>query len=316
MAALDIGIPPSDQHLLLTGATGLPPNSVDTRLPNATSLPNGPYQLTPGIPYDAYTGDPVHRFFQMWQQMDCSVRHASADNPSGCLNDLFAWVEVTVGRGGDGKPRPADFSDLSTGEGSAAMGFYNVNNNDAPYLKQLADTYAMSDNYHQPVAGGTGANHVMLGTGDAIWYSDGKGNAAIPPQEQIENPNPQVGTNNYYIQDGYAGGSYVACADPTQPGVAPIINYLNSLPSKPKPNCDRGTTIWLTIIFPGFWVTVLSTPGATLCHPRSSRPSAMPYSKRIYRSDTTVRAGMLIYATLAAVCIVRFATSCNTLRQS
>ena len=64
MAALDVGIPPSEQHLLLTGATGLPPFSVDTRLPNATMLPNGPYQLTPGIPYDAYTADPVHRFFR------------------------------------------------------------------------------------------------------------------------------------------------------------------------------------------------------------------------------------------------------------
>jgi phospholipase C len=252
MAALDVGIPPSEQHLLLTGATGLPPFSVDTRLPNATMLPNGPYQLTPGIPYDAYTADPVHRFFQMWQQMDCSVRHASADNPSGCLNDLFAWVEVTVGRGSNGKLRPAEFRDLSTGEGSTAMGFYNVNNNDAPYLKQLADTYAMSDNYHQPVAGGTGANHVMLGTGDAIWYSDGKGNAAIPPQEQIENPNPQAGTNNYYIQDGYAGGSYVACADLTQPGVAPIINYLNSLPNKPKPNCDPGRYYLVNNYLPGF----------------------------------------------------------------
>jgi phospholipase C len=252
MAELDAGILPSDQHLLLSGATGLPPSSIDTRLPNATTLPNGPYQLTPGIPYDSYAADPVHRFFQMWQQMDCSARHASADNPSGCLNDLFAWVEVTVGRGGDGKPRPADFSDLSTGEGSAAMGFYNVNNNDAPYLKQLADTYAMSDNYHQPVAGGTGANHVMLGTGDAIWYSDGKGNAAIPSQEQVENPNPQVGTNNYYIQDGYAGGSYVACADPTQPGVAPIINYLNSLPSKPKPNCEPGHYYLVNNYVPGF----------------------------------------------------------------
>jgi phospholipase C len=252
MAALDIGIPPADQQLLLTGGTGLPANSVDIRLPNATMLPNGPYQLTPGIPYDAYAGDPVHRFFQMWQQMDCSIRHASADNPSGCLNDLFAWVEVTIGRGSNGKPRPAVFSDLSTGEGSTAMGFYNVNNGDAPYLKQLADTYTMSDNYHQAVAGGSGANHVMLGTGDAIWYSDGKGNAAIPPLEQIENPNPQAGTNNYFIQDGYAGGSYVACADPTQPGVAPIINYLNSLPSKPKPNCEPGRYYLVNNYLPGF----------------------------------------------------------------
>jgi phospholipase C len=42
----------------------------------------------------------------------------------------------------------------------------------------LADTYAMSDNFHQSVNGGTGANHIMFGHGDAIWFSDGKGNPA------------------------------------------------------------------------------------------------------------------------------------------
>ena len=46
------------------------------------------------------------------------------------------------------------------------MGFYNVLQGDAPYLKYLADHYAMSDNYHQAAMGGTGANHVMLGSGD------------------------------------------------------------------------------------------------------------------------------------------------------
>ena len=33
------------------------------------------------------------------------------------------------------------------------MGFYNVPQGDAPYLKYLADHYAMSDNYHQAVHG-------------------------------------------------------------------------------------------------------------------------------------------------------------------
>jgi hypothetical protein len=49
---------------------------------------------------------------------------------------------------------------------------------DAPYFKLLADTYAMSDNFHQSIQGGTGANHVALGTGDAIWFSDGKDTAS------------------------------------------------------------------------------------------------------------------------------------------
>ena len=83
--------------------------------------------------------------------------------------------------------QPSNFSTeyapaaMTTGEGSTAMGFYNVQNGDAPYFKMLADNYAMSDNFHQSVLGGTGANHIMLGHGDAIWFSDGNGNAATPP---------------------------------------------------------------------------------------------------------------------------------------
>ena len=46
-------------------------------------------------------------------------------------------------------------------------------------------------------------------------------------------PNAAAGTNNWYSEDGYGGGSfgaasygggsYTNCADTTQPGVAPII---------------------------------------------------------------------------------------------
>ena len=251
-ADLDAGIPAVDRRLLLTGATGLPEKSVDTRLANATSLPSGPYQLTPDIPYDAYAANPVHRFFQMWQQMDCNARQATPANPSGCLADLFPWVEVSVGHGENGKPQPPGFDDRSTGEGSTSMGFYNVNNGDAPYLKELADAFAMSDNYHQAVNGGTGANHIMLGSGDAIWFSDGNGSPAIPPTDQIENPNPQPGTNNYYTQDGYTGGSYVACADAGQPGVGPLLDYLKALSYAPKPNCEPGHYYLVNNYDPGY----------------------------------------------------------------
>ncbi len=118
----------------------------------------------------------------------------------------------------------------------------------------------MSDNYHQAVNGGTGANHIMLGTGDAIWFSDGNGNPTMPSQgpisagpnsgtvDEIENPNPLPGTNNWYTEDGYGGGSYgspsygggsyTECADTTQPGVASIVSYLTS--AKVNPNCDPG----------------------------------------------------------------------------
>ena len=251
-AALDGGILPADQHLLLTGATKLPRGAIDTRLPNATSLPNGPYTLTPALSYDDFTANPTHRFFQMWQQMDCAVTHASAANPSGCLGDLFAFVETSVGAGSNGMPPRQGFNERSTGEGSAALAFYNMAKGDASYLKQLADGYTLADNYHQPVNGGTGANHVMLGTGDAIWYSDASGAPATPPAGEIENPDPMPGTNNFYTQEGYAGGSYVACADHEAPGVAAIADYLAALPYHPQPNCEPGHYYLVNNYNPGY----------------------------------------------------------------
>jgi len=228
----------------------------------------------------------VHRFYQMWQQMDCSAGHATAQNPSGCRADLFPWVEVTVGAGTNGQtqaayaasyyaPYPFDLS--STGEGATAMAFYNVQQGDAPYFKYLADSYAMSDNYHQGVMGGTGPNHVMLGTGDAIWFSDGNGNAAIPPSkvqvatgsanqgivDEIENPDPMAGTNNWYTQDGYGnggygspasgGGTYSNCSDRHAPGVGAVLAYLESLPRPVKSNCEPGHYYLLNNYNPGYF---------------------------------------------------------------
>lgn len=121
------------------------------------------------------------------------MSHKSRDNPSGCLGDLFAWVETSIGAGSNGKAPATPFTDQTTKEGSNALGFYNVNNGDMPYFTQLARQYAMSDNYHQPVMGGTGANSIMIGAADAYYYTDGNGHAATPPSDQIENPSPLAG---------------------------------------------------------------------------------------------------------------------------
>ena len=222
-AAVETDLAPADLFLLTTGATGLPPRVVDTRVTNAASLPNGVFQLTgPTMPYDAYTGDTTHRFYQMWQQSDCSVGNASRRNPSGCLNDLYPFVITT-------------FSTSNNGVGNS-MAFFNVNDGDAPFLKQLADEFASNDNFHQSVQGGTGANHIMLGFADAMFWSDGNGNPTAPPANLIANPNPRLGTNNNYTVDG----NWSLCADPTQPGVGPIVSYLESLPYKPQSNCAPG----------------------------------------------------------------------------
>jgi phospholipase C len=270
---------PNDYYVYLTtGGTGLAHGAVDTRVPNATTLPSGPFQLTSAtLPYDSYANSPVHRFYQMWQQFDCSAANATSQNPSGCKGDLFPWVEDTIGAGSNGLTQPAGFNDTTTKEGSTSMGFYNMLQGDAPYLKYLADNFAMSDNFHQAVMGGTGANHVMLGTGDAIWFADSNGNPVEPPHNQlvaagspnagvvdeVENPNPQAGTNNYYTEDGYGGGSYGSpsygggtytnCSDATQPGVAPITTYLSSLSKPINPNCDANHFYLLNNYNPGYY---------------------------------------------------------------
>jgi len=276
--AFENGLPDDYYVYMTTGGTGLSHGQLDTRIPSADKLPNGPFQITSSThPYDAYDNSPVHRFYQMWQQFDCKASRATRNNPNGCKNDLWPWVETTIGAGSNGKTQPAGFNDTSTGEGSTAMGFYNVLQGDAPYLKSLADNFAMSDNFHQSVMGGTGANHVMLGTGDAIWFSDGRGHAQRPPHnelvaagspnagvvDEIENPNPQPGTNNWYTQDGYGsgsfgsassgGGTYSQCADSSAPGVSQLVRYLRSLPTSIDPRCERGHYYLLNNYNPGYY---------------------------------------------------------------
>jgi phospholipase C len=216
-----------------TYGIGLPPGVPDTRFPG--DLPNGPYQISKYVPYAAYTGDPVHRFFQMWQDVD------------GGRHDKFAWVEETIGTGSNGNPPPV--GGFNPKEGAISMGFYNMNPfvdasgvqqpGDAAIFKSLADQYAISDNYHQAIMGGTGANFQALVTGDAAFFTNLDGSAGVPYANQIENPNPVAGTNNYYTQDGYSGGSYVNCSDPKAPGVQAVLDELQRQ-GVTKPNCEAG----------------------------------------------------------------------------
>src|SRR5215831_4060985 len=80
----------------------------------------------------------------------------------------------------------------------------------------------------------------MLGTGFAASFQNKAGQAATPPTNEIENPNPKPGTNNNYAQDGYAGGSYSACANSKAPGVSAIDRFLGTLLYKALANCQKG----------------------------------------------------------------------------
>jgi phospholipase C len=128
------------------------------------------------------------------------------------------------------------------------MGFYDAEQEQASLLKTLADRFSLSDNFHQSFQGGTGANHFMLGTGDAGFWSDGNGNPTKPPASAVANPNPVAGTTNRYTADN----NFSNCADFTQPGIAPIVSYLEALPYRPEPNCATAHYYMLDNTNPGF----------------------------------------------------------------
>jgi len=100
--------------------------------------------------------------------------------------------------------------------------------------------------------GGTGANHVMMGTGDAIFWSDGKGNPTAPPTAVLANPNPLPGSNNQYTVDIGFSGNFAECADSSQPGIDQVRDYLASLPYHPNPNCEKNHFYMVNNDNPGF----------------------------------------------------------------
>ncbi|PWT73198.1 MAG: phosphoesterase [Proteobacteria bacterium] len=242
------GLETQDLHLITTGATGLtnctsdstePPSACpepDNRIANFLSLPNTVFPLTgQSLPYDSYTGDMVHRFFHMWQQSDCDVAHATHANPAGCRNDLYPFVGIS--RGDD--------------SGSNSMGFYNMQKGDAPLLKRLADKYAMSDNFHQSVMGGTAVQHIMLGTADAIFWEPFGMLPAQPPAKVIADPTPKSASDAGFVIDG----RFTKCGDDAQPGITPIKAYLKSLPWRPDltaTTCEPGRYYMINNTRPGF----------------------------------------------------------------
>jgi phospholipase C len=236
---------PNTDTILTTGATNLPADTLDSRVPDAGMLPNGPFVLQgANITDDDYTGDMTHRFYQAWQQSDCSIANASKANPTGCLNDLFPFVMHTYDL--DDSQSPAVQKNFSEGN---EMGFYNAEQEQASLLKTLADRFALSDNFHQSFQGGTGANHFMLGTGDAGFWSDGKGNAIAPPANEVANPNPVAKTTNKYTADN----NFTNCSDFNAPGAAAIVSYLEALPYRAEPNCAERHYYMLDNTNPGFY---------------------------------------------------------------
>jgi phospholipase C len=166
-----------------------------------------------------------------------------------------------------------------------------VQKGDAPFLKSLADQYTLSDNFHQSGQGGTGINHILFGYADDIFYSDGQGHADTPPAHEIENPNPQPGTNNWYTSDGYGGsggtggGSYSNCGDASAPGVSEVTSYLESLAPPIKPNCAAGHYYILNNYNPGY-----NADGSTV--DRTKSPFTIPPTNVRSIGDSMLDAGV------------------------
>jgi phospholipase C len=257
----DPGLPAGAEFLLGTGATGLPyTEGPDMRISNFNSLPPGPYQLTgPNMPFDAYAGDTVHQYFQMVQQVDCAIdaEHVSKDNPTGCLHDLQSAIDTTYATAPGRTPRDT----------SQTMEFFNMQQGDAPLFKSLADKYTMSDNYHQPVLGGTGPDSQPLGFADQVFFSDGKGNPATPAASNIYNPDPVAGTLNLYTHRA----QWFNCSDPSQPGIAAITNYLSALPYALQTKCDPGAYWQAVNVNPAF--TPKGWPQSGLIVPQTMQKS-------------------------------------------
>ena len=92
-------LPQPNTTYVSQACSGLKGDSNDTRFP--ADLPNGPFQITHYVPYfdshlqysqfgqcelfSAYVGDPLHRFYQMWQQMATPGDHYQT------------WVHQTAG---------------------------------------------------------------------------------------------------------------------------------------------------------------------------------------------------------------------------
>jgi phospholipase C len=255
LASIEPSLENGDLNRLTTGASGAPQSAeipdFDSRINNFNNLPNGPFPLEgANLPYDSYTGDTTHRLFEMWQQSDCNIKSATKHNPSGCLNDLYPFVITSYTSEIDPLSFPVA-NQVDDNGGGNSMAFYNMHNGDVPFLKSLADQYSMSDNFHQSFMGGTGANHVMLGSGDAIFWSDGSGNPTMPPSH-IANPDPLPDSDNEYTVDINFDGNFTECGDSSQPGIKPIRDYLKSLPYNPDPKCKPGHFYMINNDSPGF----------------------------------------------------------------
>ena len=75
---------------------------------------------------------------------------------------LYPFVAVTNGTAPGSAP----------GDGGQDMAFFNMETGDAPIFKALADQYAISDNFHQAIMGGSVTGHFGIVYGDNPFFAN------------------------------------------------------------------------------------------------------------------------------------------------
>ena len=266
---------------LLTGGTGQTSggNTSSTLVPDArvlydgqdaSALPPGPFQLTqnvqtPHFPLRRLRGEPGPPVVPDVAGDGLQRRDRDHEEPVG-----LPGGSIPLGRDHglsrlqrQGRP-PAEL----IGEGSTAMWFLQCPGGRHALFEVARRPYTISDNYHQGVMGGTGANRFMLGTGDVTWFSNGAtatqrcrrttrstppspgtpvaGHSSAPCRKDRKSGSVCLAAQATISilrtataaapaptatspNANYGGGSYVNCADPNQPGVKEVDSYLAAL---------------------------------------------------------------------------------------
>jgi phospholipase C len=81
--------------------------------------------------------------------------------------------------------------------------------------------------------------------------TNGQGQPTTPPSH-IANPNPQPGTDDVYTVDLNFDGNFTECENRSQPGIRPILDYLQTLPYRADPNCQPKHFYMINNDSPGF----------------------------------------------------------------
>lgn len=157
----------------------------DPRFP--PNLQNAPFNLTPYVPTDQKTADPIHEFF----------RHILATN-GGRMDQFVAW--------GDTGALPMSYYDQ--------LGIPTA----IPSIAHYARTYTLADNFFTAAYGGSFLNHMWLICACApAWYT-----GAPPACHRIPSTPPPTHSDQIFaLLPNPAGGSTWYLVDDPPPAVAP-----------------------------------------------------------------------------------------------